>query len=114
MCMRYMIRANILISSVNDEKLYEFRIALNKFIDYMFAKKPIICMFSGYPSMINEANCGEFTPSENPIAFANKILEYAKMSKRELQKIGVNGHQFLVEERNFHILSEQYIGLFND
>jgi glycosyltransferase involved in cell wall biosynthesis len=107
-------RSDILIASVKNEKVYRFGISLNKFIDYMFAKKPIICMFSGYPSMINEANCGEFTPSENPIAFANKILEYAKMSKRELQKIGVNGHQFLVEERNFHILSEQYIGLFND
>ena len=58
-------------------------------------------MFSGYPSMINEANCGEFTPSENPIIFADKLLDYAKMPKSELQHLGENGHKFLVEKRNF-------------
>jgi len=106
--------SDILIASVKNEKVYKFGISLNKFIDYMFAKKPIICMFSGYPSMINEANSGEFTPSEDPIAFANKLLEYSKLPKSELQQLGENGHKFLVEKRNFHVLSEQYIGLFND
>jgi len=109
-----LIKSNILIASVKNEKVYEFGISLNKFIDYMFAKKPIICMYSGFPSMINEANCGEFTQSENPIAFADKILEYAKMPDRELQKLGENGYEFLIKKRNFHVLSEQYIELFHD
>jgi glycosyltransferase involved in cell wall biosynthesis len=109
-----LIRSDILIASVKNEKVYKFGISLNKFIDYMFAKKPIICMFSGYPSMINEANCGEFTPSENPIVFADKLLQYSKKTKSELQQLGENGHKFLVDKRNFQVLSEQYIGLFND
>ncbi|MCP4325908.1 MAG: glycosyltransferase family 4 protein [Psychromonas sp.] len=106
--------SNLLVASVNNEKVYQSGISLNKFIDYMFAKKPIVCMFSGYPSMINEANCGEFTPSEDPVLFANCLLRYEAMSKDELSKLGQNGYDFLVQKRNFDVLSQQYMGLFDD
>ena len=106
--------SDLLIASVRNEKVYEFGISLNKFIDYMYAKKPIVCMFSGYPSMINEANCGEFTPSENPQALADVLVKYASMPKEQLDELGMNGYNFLVEKRNFDVLSEQYMELFND
>lgn len=106
--------SDVLIASVKDEKVYQFGISLNKFIDFMFAKKPIVCMFSGYPSMINEANCGEFTPSENPEALAEVLVKYANMPKEHLDQLGMNGYNFLVEKRNFDVLSRQYMELFND
>jgi len=106
--------SDVLLASVKHEKVYQFGISLNKFIDYMFAKKPIVCMFSGYPSMINEANCGEFTPSENPEALADVLVKYASMPIEQLDKLGMNGYNFLVEKRNFDVLSEQYMELFND
>jgi len=106
--------SDILVASVQDEKVYRYGISLNKFIDYMFAKKPIVCMFSGYPSMINEANCGEFTPSEDPKAFVESLIKYEKMPKEQLKKLGENGYNFLLEKRNFDVLSEQYMELFND
>lgn len=105
--------SDLLIASVRNEKVYEFGISLNKFIDYMYAKKPIICMFSGYPSMINEACCGEFTPSENPEVLADVLVKYANMSQEQLNVVGNNGYDFLVKKRNFDVLSEQYMELFN-
>ena len=107
-------RSDILLASVRNEKVYQFGISLNKFIDYMFARKPIVCMFSGYPSMVNEANCGEFTPSENPAALVECLLKYENMPKKRLNKLGENGYKFLVEKRNFDVLSEQYLELFHD
>jgi len=104
----------VLLASVKNKKVYRFGISPNKFIDYMFAKKPIICMFSGYLSMINEANCGEFTPSEDPDMLAETLLKYEAMSNEKLDQIGLNGYNFLVEKRNFDVLSDQYIELFND
>jgi glycosyltransferase involved in cell wall biosynthesis len=106
--------SDVLLHSFKMEKVFQFGISPNKFIDYMFAKKPIVCMFSGYPSMINEANCGEFTPSEDPNALVDCLLKYEKMSEEERNKLGENGYNFLVKKRNFDVLSEQYMELFND
>lgn len=108
-----LIMSDVLLASVQDEKVYQFGISLNKFIDYMFAKKPIVCMFSGFPSMINEANCGKFTPAENSEIFAYTLLKYALMERFELDKLGNNGYKFLVEKRSFDVLSDQYIRIFN-
>lgn len=106
--------SNLLVASVNNEKVYQSGISLNKFVDYMFAKKPIVCMFSGYPSMINEANCGEFTPAEDPELFANCLIKYENMTQEELNNLGQNGYDFLVKKRNFNVLSKQYMELFDD
>lgn len=106
--------SDLLVASVKHEKIYDFGISLNKFVDYMFAKKPIVCMFSGFPSMINEANCGEFTPSEDPELFVRSLLKYKNMPQEELNKLGQNGYDFLVQKRNFDVLSNRYIELFDD
>ncbi|NOJ01997.1 glycosyltransferase family 4 protein [Vibrio kanaloae] len=104
--------SNILIASVKNEKIYRYGISLNKFIDYMYAKKPIVCMFSGYPSMINEANSGEFTPSEDVDLFVEAINKYQKMSSADLNKLGENGYRFLVEQRVFSTLGNKFMELF--
>ncbi|MCZ0864558.1 glycosyltransferase family 4 protein [Dasania sp. GY-19] len=104
--------SDVLLASVRDEKVYRFGLSLNKFIDYMYAKKPIICLFSGYPSMINEAGCGEFIPSEDAEALVDKLLEYESYSKDDLSKLGQNGYDFLVNNRSFNVLAKQYMGLF--
>ncbi|MFT7388550.1 MAG: glycosyltransferase involved in cell wall biosynthesis [Candidatus Endobugula sp.] len=106
--------SNILVASVRNEKIYKYGISLNKFIDYMYARKPIVCMFSGYPSMINEANCGEFITSENSRVLADTVIKYLSMSTSELHGLGENAYNFLVQFRNFETLSKQYIELFNE
>lgn len=104
--------SDILVASVRNEKIYRYGISLNKFIDYMYAKKPIICMFSGHPSMINEASCGEFTPAEDVQSFVEAIKKYQKMSAAELNTLGENGHRFLVEQRVFSTLGNKFMELF--
>jgi glycosyltransferase involved in cell wall biosynthesis len=106
--------ADVLLHSFKMEEVFKFGISPNKFVDYMYAKKPIVCMFSGHPSMINEANCGEFTPSEDPEALVDALIKYASMPKEQLDKLGMNGYNFLVEKRNFNVLAKQYMDLFND
>ncbi|HDY85640.1 MAG TPA: glycosyltransferase, partial [Methylophaga sp.] len=104
--------SSILVASVRNEKIYKYGISLNKFIDYMYAKKPVICMFSGYPSMINEANCGEFTPAEDVKSFVKSIKKHQKMSVTELNALGENGYKFLVEQRDFSTLGIKFMELF--
>ena len=53
-------QCSMLFLSTFPSKVWEYGQSLNKIIDYMLAGKPIICSYSGYQSMINEANCGVF------------------------------------------------------
>ena len=106
--------SDLLVASVRNERIYKYGMSLNKFIDYMYAKKPIVCMYSGYPSMINEANCGEFTPAEDSDYFANVIKKYQSMNSLDREQVGEFGFEFLINERSFIVLSKKYMGLFNE
>ena len=86
----------------------KYGISRNKWIDYMIASKPIICCFSGYQSMINEAECGEFINYNDKNKLINSLLRFLIMDKKELNKIGNNGKKFILENRTFDKLAYKY------
>lgn len=103
--------SDVLVAAVRDEPIYKYGLSLNKFIDYMYAAKPIVAMYSGYPSMINEANCGQFTPANDPAAFAHAILDLYGKPTDELRMIGQRGHQFVVTQREMSVVANKYMEL---
>jgi glycosyltransferase involved in cell wall biosynthesis len=105
---------DVLYDSVKNIGLYQFGLSRNKWIDYMYSGKPIIASYSGYPSMVNEADCGIFVPSENILELKNAILHYANMSKLELIQIGKKGKIWLLEHRTFDKLAQEYILYFSE
>lgn len=48
-------RCDLVYFSVHVSTVWRFGQSLNKVIDYMLSGKPIIASYTGYPSMINEA-----------------------------------------------------------
>jgi glycosyltransferase involved in cell wall biosynthesis len=103
---------DVLYDSVKNIGLYQFGLSRNKWIDYMYAAKPIIASYSGYPSMVNEAECGVFVPSENIEELKTAILNYASKPKSELNYIGQKGKRWLIENRTFDKLAKEYIPHF--
>ena len=79
----------------------------------MYSARPIIVMFSGYPSMINEAECGCFIPSEDSEALVLKLEEYFNMSGEVLDELGERGKQFLLEKRNYSVLAKEYLNVLS-
>ena len=51
-------QADVLINTWLDKPIYKFGISPNKWMDYMYAAKPILVAFSGYKCIIEEAKCG--------------------------------------------------------
>jgi glycosyltransferase involved in cell wall biosynthesis len=80
-------------------------------IDYMLAAKPIIASYGGYPSMINEADCGTFLPSKNVPALVQAVKRYAKMPKSELERIGARGKAWFMENRPYSKVARDYARL---
>ncbi len=95
-----------------DSEIARFGLSRNKWIDYMNAGKPIVCSYSGFQSMINEADCGSFVPFGNVELLAKEILRYQRMSFEEREKMGTRAIAYLKEQRCFDKLARDYEQFF--
>lgn len=102
-------RADLLYFAVHKSPMLRFGQSLNKVIDYMLSGKPIVASFTGFPSMINEAECGTFVPAEDVAALRAEIERYAAMSSSERAKIGMHGREWILHNRRFDSLAAQYL-----
>lgn len=100
---------DLLYFSAHCSKVWQFGQSLNKAVDYMQSGKPIVASYSGYPSMINEARCGSFVPTGNVGELRNEIVRYFSMKEDTRQKIGVRGQQWILKNRTFKKLANDYL-----
>jgi glycosyltransferase involved in cell wall biosynthesis len=105
---------SVLYFSVDNSKVWDYGLSLNKLIDYMYSEKPIIGSYSGFPSMINEAECGTLIPSEDVGRLEDEITRYSQMTEDELRNIGVRGRSWLFENRLYSKVADQYLDLIMD
>ena len=98
-----------LLHPVMDKKIYNYGISPNKWIDYMLSGKPIIVPYNGYPSLINQANCGVFIQAGNPKMLSEEILKFSQISGDELNAMGLRGRDYVLQNLNYDILSDQYL-----
>lgn len=99
---------DVVYFSVFPSKVWEFGQSLNKVVDYLLSGKPVVASYSGFPSMINEAQCGYFVPAGDLSALIQKIVEMSKMDKVVRDNIGLNGKSWLIQNRNFKKLSSDF------
>ncbi len=101
--------ASVLFFSVHKSNLFQYGQSLNKVIDYMASKKPIIACYSGYQSMINESNCGYFVPAEDAQKLVDKIRELKNTPYTERNLIGARGLSWLLKNRSYKKLADDYL-----
>ena len=87
---------------------------MNKVVEYMLAGKPIIASYSGYETMINEANCGTFVKNRDFKDLAKLIIKYSKREKEELFTLGQNGKKWIINNRSYSVLAKEYIKRMKD
>ena len=106
-------QSSILYFATHNTVVLEYGQSLNKVIDYMFSARPILASHSGFKTMINEARCGYFVPSNDPISLKNKITQLSNFLPKDLDEMGQRGQDWLVTNRNYKVLASQYISLFD-
>ncbi|MDA9003864.1 glycosyltransferase [bacterium] len=104
-------KCDLLYFSVFSSKVWLYGQSLNKVIDYMSAGKPIIASYDGFPSMINEAKCGEFIPAGDSDSIVHSIINYSKLPAQERAEIGERGRRWLFKNRLYKKLAENYYSL---
>ncbi|MDP0589314.1 MAG: glycosyltransferase family 4 protein [Candidatus Endonucleobacter bathymodioli] len=105
----FLQKCDILYLSTKDSSVWKYGQSMNKVVEYMLAKKPIIASYTGYPSMINEANCGKIIKSTKTLDIKNAILEMAEMPIKKRKKLGGNGGEWIRKYREYSLLSKEYI-----
>lgn len=104
-------KCDLLYFSVHVSKVWQYGQSLNKVIDYMMAGKPVVASYTGYPSMINEANCGTFVPAGDVPALKQEIERYARMDDEKRLLIGARGKAWLVQNRSYSTLAQEYLAI---
>ncbi len=105
----FLTRCDLLYVSVQDSAVWAYGQSLNKLIDYMLAAKPIVASYSGYPSMISEAECGTFVPVRDIAALEKEISRYREMDPATRESIGMRGRRWLLENRGYEVLARDYL-----
>lgn len=107
-------RCDLLYFSVHVSTVWKYGQSLNKVIDYMLAGKPVVASYTGYPSMINEADCGTYVPAGDVAALRGEVLRYAAMGAQEREIIGQRGRQWILANRRYETLAKNYLGILFD
>ena len=97
-----------------NSKFWDYGWSPNKIIDYMMAGKPVLASYSGYLSMLNEADSGYIVKAEDPNELFEMINKLLNTNKYELITKGLNGRKWLIENRNYSILAEKYFKLIEN
>ena len=102
-------RSSVLYFAAHPSKVLRYGQSLNKVVDYMYSGRPIVASFTGFPSMVNEAECGVFVPAGGAAALAEQLTRMASWSDDELSRIGLNGRRWLLANRSYRALAEEYL-----
>lgn len=102
-------KVDLVYFAVHRSPALRFGQSLNKLIDYMAAAKPVLASYTGFPSMINEADCGVFVPVEDVEALQAAIERFSNMNSEELARVGARGRQWLLENRTYDRLARNYL-----
>lgn len=106
--------ADLVYFSTYKSKVWDYGQSLNKVIDYMLSGKPVLASYSGYPSMLNEAECGFYVPAEDVAALVAKIKELNAMSQSTRDLLGRNGRDWLIKNRTYDALADKYLSCIFD
>ena len=107
-------QCDLLYFAVQDSPVWRYGMSLNKLIDYMMAGKPIVGSYSGYPSMLDEAGCGEFVPASDVNALKQALNRFAALSEERRASMGRAGRDWLLANRPWEVVARKYLELLDE
>lgn len=99
---------HLLYFSTHVSEVWRYGQSLNKVIDYMLSGRPIVASYSGFPSMINEADCGCFVPAGDVEALKAAILRFFAMDPGLREATGRRGRHWILKHRSYAALARLY------
>ena len=105
---RYIESFDLCLVSISDSPLYKFGASLNKYVDYMLSKRPILTASNVEGDPVPNFNCGLQVEPENPEAIVRGIEMFLKMTPKERAQMGENGFDYAKKFHDYEKLSAKY------
>lgn len=99
---------DLLYFSVHTSEVWRYGQSLNKVVDYMISGRPILASYTGFPSMVNEAECGEYVAAGDGGALKEAIIHFSGMSAKQLREMGDKGKDWVLSNRLYGELARDY------
>lgn len=106
-------KCDIFILATPPTSLFSFGQSSNKLLEYMLLGRPVIACYSGFPSMLTEAKSGVFVPADDTDALIKSLIEFRDLPDLSRQSMGLRGRTWVVENRNYELLSFQYLEILD-
>lgn len=107
-------RANAVFIGAYDKCIYKYGVAANKFNDYMLARKPIISSSNIDDDPVLISKSGIQVRAESPEDIARAIIDFSQRPSRELEEMGDNGYNFIINNQIYPVLAVKYLKVFED
>lgn len=104
----FLSKCDILYLSTKDSRVWKYGQSMNKLIDYMMSSKPVIASYSGYQSMLNEANSGIFVKTNDTDGIIDAILHFKNMSPAERSAYGDRGRTWVEKNHSYEKIAKDY------
>lgn len=104
----FLSKCDLLYLSTHNSKIWDYGQSLNKLIDYMMSGKPVVASYSGYRSMLNEANSGLFIPNNNVESIVSAIKYFKDMDPSERERYGERGRVWIEYNHNYKNIALNY------
>jgi glycosyltransferase involved in cell wall biosynthesis len=105
--------ADVVFLATDDSEIWRYGQSLHKVVEYMTLGRPIIAAYSGFPSMIDEADCGVFVPADDEEGLRRRILDFQRMTPAERDAIGARGRDWIFKHRTYAKLAEDYLKILD-
>ncbi|MDA8909490.1 glycosyltransferase family 4 protein [Pontimonas sp.] len=106
-------KGHVFFLAANDSRRWRAGQSLNKLVEYMALGRPVIAAYSGYRSMIDEAECGVFVPFADANALETALLKFRDLPRADLEKMGMKGRKWILAHRNYRTLAEDYLAILD-
>lgn len=100
---------DVLYLSTHKSEVWKYGQSMNKVVQYMLSGKPVLASYSGFPSMINEANSGLIVPANSKHEIKSALKAICELSEDERSKMGERGRKWIWEKRTYEVLASEYL-----
>jgi glycosyltransferase involved in cell wall biosynthesis len=101
-------KCDLLYFSTHKSQALVFGQSLNKLVDYMLSGRPVLGSYSGFESMINEAESGMYVPAGDAAALRQGVEKFVLMSATAREEMGARGRAWILENRTYEALARNY------
>ena len=114
-CMKIVLEGwDLAFLGLQNQSLFRFGISPNKLMDYMLARKPIICAINSGNDPVTDAMCGITVEPENPSAIVSAIKKLVALSPEMLLQMGENGYNYVLKHHDYDMLAKEFAAILEN